>query len=403
MMRNLFVALFSFVAGVAPAVAAAQTAYVLTNTIPQRLSPSNSINSALFNGDALFVGASSSSRPGIPGTIRKFDAAGDQLLQTINDPQTRGFHSLTFGHTIAVDGNLVATTDYLDAPNLVHLLDATTGQLRHTLQSPIANHPGFGGEIALSGNTLVVGAYGIQVGASGPTYPATVFVFNATTGALLHTISPTASTPVSSWGEIIEISGDTIAIGSPRSDASKVYLYDAVTGSQVDVVPHPTGGNFDSLEFKDGKLLFSRIRGDAHLVDAKSHLLLQTFESPAKYDPEVSGAYFKFAGDDILIGSFGSLFEGTTVVPEARVFDAVTGAPKPKFTSADPADRFFEMSASDSGDRIAIVRGIVATLQTEVQIYTRIPEPGSALLAGIAAAAAVYRRRAEPTRLMLAT
>ena len=103
--------------------------------------------------------------------------------------------------------------------------DAVTGSFaqQHKLTPSLSERIYFGEGVAIYNDTVVVGA---------PRYSSNdgmVFVFNATTGEELGTI--TASTSGSAFGTVVAIEGDKIVVGAPRatvdstSGAGIVYVY----------------------------------------------------------------------------------------------------------------------------------------------------------------------------------
>ncbi|TBR08386.1 MAG: hypothetical protein EPO62_06790, partial [Candidatus Nitrosotenuis sp.] len=98
-----------------------------------------------------------------------------------------------------------------------YLFDATTGALLRTFNNPApASGDQFGHGISISGNSILIGAYQDDAGA---TDAGSAYLFDATTGALLHTLNN--PTPVSndSFGNSVSISGNSIIIGAYQDDA----------------------------------------------------------------------------------------------------------------------------------------------------------------------------------------
>ena len=133
-----------------------------------------------------------------------------------------------------------------------YVFDVTTGSLLHTLNNPtpeVGDGLGdeFGGSMAISGNTIVVGAFGDDTGA---TDAGSAYVFDATTGALLHTLNnPTPEIGdgfgSSFNGNNVAISGNTIVVGAWKddagaTDAGSAYVFDATSGVLLDTLNNPT-------------------------------------------------------------------------------------------------------------------------------------------------------------------
>ena len=90
----------------------------------------------------------------------------------------------------------------------------------------------FGLSVAIDGNRVVVGAYG--EGDSGGTYSGKAYIFDATTGSLLHTLhNPNAygTSANDQFGTSMAISGNRVVVGayaedeSGGTDSGKAYFY----------------------------------------------------------------------------------------------------------------------------------------------------------------------------------
>ena len=380
-MKSTFIVLFTAVASLfvlAAASSQCRATYVLTETINQP-DPTqfNALRGVLLTDDYLLISARAFSTPGKLGRMLLYDAAGEQLLHTFQDPLYYGFQALDFASSASVDGRHLAAASRSDLPALVHVFDTSSGELRRTITSPIAAHPGFGsGGAQVVGDYIVVGTEAFRVGATGPSYPASIDIFDANTGDLLRTLIRPSD--AFGWGGQISVSGNTIAVGSDRPDDGKVFFYDVRTGSQLGTLQNSLVSNFSSMKFQDDKVLLGQTRGSAFLLDTSGNIL-QTFPSPG-VDPQVSGAYFEFCGPNILVGSFGSLAAGTTVAPEARLYDSVSGQLLQTFGDFAPGDRIFSMDSNRSGSEIAILRATYPSFGVQVLVYS-VPEPSTQLLA----------------------
>ena len=109
-----------------------------------------------------------------------------------------------------------------------YVFDAVTGGLLHTLNNPTpAMDDGFGGySVAISGNTIVVGAWRDDTGA---TDAGSAFVFDATSGDLLDTLNNPTPRDYDIFGSV-SISGNTIVVGAqtttraPRTRAVRICV-----------------------------------------------------------------------------------------------------------------------------------------------------------------------------------
>jgi hypothetical protein len=160
------------------------------------------------------------------------------------------------------------------------------------------------------------------------------YLFDASTSALLQTFDdPTpapAGTQGDQFGSSVAIYGNNILIGAPRDD---------------------TGGP---------------LVGQAHLFDATTGALLQTFDDPtpspvgipaAQQGADFFGAAVAMDGNYVLIGAWGDDTNGLNV-GQAHLFDAVTGALLHTFDDPTPTDfdngDLFGFSVAISGNNILI-------------------------------------------------
>ena len=150
------------------------------------------------------------------------------LLHTLNNPTPEHFDA--FSAAVAISGNTIVVGAYGDyrgatwGVGSAYVFDATSGALLRTLNNPTpAGFEYFGCSVAISGNTIVVGAWGAE----------RAYVFDATTGALLHTLN--SPTPAGSFGFSVAISGNMVVVGSPFDEVDptavgRTYVFDATTG-----------------------------------------------------------------------------------------------------------------------------------------------------------------------------
>src|SRR5436309_1731646 len=191
--------------------------------------------------------------------------AGGQLLVGARFDDTAADNAGAAAGGIVVVG---APFDDTTKPNAgsAYVFDAATGALRHTLQAP---HPRegdlFGSAVAASDTTIVVGApFDDTVAANA----GAVHLFDAATGALLHTLLNPASDVDSRFGSAVAIAGGTVLVGAP----------------------------FDDTDAADA--------GIAYLFDVASGTLLTTFENPTPSPGDQFGASLAMAGNVVAIGSW---------------------------------------------------------------------------------------------------
>ncbi len=179
-----------------------------------------------------------------------FDATTGNLLRTLANPTPAEGHY--FGTSVAISGNTVVVGAYADdtsanAFGAAYVFDATTGNLLAALDSPLSAASGnSGNSVAVSGNTVVVGTPYNDTHDSGAAY-----FFDATTGNLLHALANPAPAALDNFGNSVAVSGNTVVVGAYQddtgaTDAGAVYLFDATTGSLLHKLtePTPAPGNY---------------------------------------------------------------------------------------------------------------------------------------------------------------
>ena len=134
-----------------------------------------------------------------------------------------------FGVSVAIDGNYAIVGAYAEddaggsASGKAYIFNVTTGTLVHTLDNPnpysTSAADNFGYSVAISGNYAIVGAYFEDD--SGGLSSGKAYIFNVTTGALVHTLNnPNAySTSTSdNFGWTVAISGNYAIVGAYNED-----------------------------------------------------------------------------------------------------------------------------------------------------------------------------------------
>ena len=211
-----------------------------------------------------------------------FNTTTGGLVHTLVNPNNRAVGSKEddqFGYSVDISsGNSYAIvgarhTEYDDDSTIkeesgaAYIYNASTGALLHTLENP--NDYGdwtsdnFGRGVAINETYAVVGATGEDSATANGV--GRVYVYNASTGALLHTISPPDLTDDRSFGHNVAINDNNqIVIGAPRSgginpsdptklDSGRAFLYSAVTGNLIYTFNHPATPPFDLAMNEFGK------------------------------------------------------------------------------------------------------------------------------------------------------
>ena len=195
--------------------------------------------SAAISGDTAVVGAHGDDDNDGSGSAYLFDATtGAQLFKLLPDD---GAAWDFFGWSVAISGDTAVVGAYHDDDNgpdsgSAYLFDATTGeQLFKLLPDDGAAFEWFGVSVAISGDTVVVGAYGDDDNGSGS---GSAYLFDATTGEQFFKLLPADGARDDQFGFSVAISGDTVVVGAPEdndnsSNSGSAYLFDATTGVQL--------------------------------------------------------------------------------------------------------------------------------------------------------------------------
>ena len=212
------------------------------------------------------------------GAVRIFDQATGDLWSTWSNPHpppTGDGSWDVFGARLTVDesrGEIIVGANSDDDPDgpgpspkvvnagSVFVLDASTGEILHTIWNPFPDIGDFFGvSVAAAGGKYVIGAADDDdPDGAGPlpevVNAGAVFVFDAETASLLHTLSNPFPGVGDFYGRSIAIVDDNIIVGahldddpdgagpiSPITDAGAVFVHDASTGERRLTIQSPGG------------------------------------------------------------------------------------------------------------------------------------------------------------------
>lgn len=284
-------------AGAAHVFNAMSGALITTLNNPDATSNDTFGKSVAISGNVAVVGAPGDDPGGATdaGTAHVFNATTGALITTLNSPDPAAFDN--FGSSVAIAGELVVVgaiagdSDGVMNSGIAYVFDATTGALVSTLSNPTpATLDLFGSSVAISGNVVVVGAP-----ADDPEFlenAGTSYVFNATTGGLISTLSDPAPVDEEKFGHSVGISGNLVVVGTPSDDpglgsnVGTCFVFNATTGALVATLNNPARivkilpylaekqnslnlqrlceGGFCGVEAVGGRLQDRRYRPDLH-------------------------------------------------------------------------------------------------------------------------------------------
>jgi len=175
------------------------------------------------------------------GRAYVFDAVTGSLIRTLSDPKLQSDEQ--FGTTVSLSGKLALVGT---AANHAYLFNVKTGALIHRFSSPNSQYRGlFGTEVTLSGSYAIIGAIGENV--SGQSFAGRTYIFNATTGVLLHTLVSPNSVKNGDFGEALSISGKILIVSAPDETAGGIigagsaYVFNLQTGELIRSLSSPNG------------------------------------------------------------------------------------------------------------------------------------------------------------------
>lgn len=237
----------------------------------------NTILGKTIGGKIVVVGADEETVDGyeVAGRAYTFNAKSGALVATFTSPnaQTGG----AFGSAVAIEGKVIfvgapcETVDgYIKAGN-AYSFDALTGALVNTYTSLNAQMNGiFGGEVAVGGGILLVGATGETV--DGYVYAGRAYAFDAATGSLINTLTSPNAQYAGAFGSAVAISGSTALVGANAEtsggymSAGNAYTFDVATGTPIGTytTPNPTTtGDFGKAAAIEGSVLLVGAYGES--------------------------------------------------------------------------------------------------------------------------------------------
>lgn len=194
-------------------------------------------SAAVLLGSLVILSGATGTAEARPVPVAGHSRAAETLLATLADPGATYFDQ--FGYSAAISGS----TAVVGAPGSTGYGETyifERGQSGWSTTPAVTLHnpdgvPYFGNSVAISGSTIVVGAYGISGDGQAPPGAAYIYV----KGHDGWPTSPTASLPdpgannKDGFGWSVAVSGGTVAVGVPREDGGigDTYLYSQSKGN----------------------------------------------------------------------------------------------------------------------------------------------------------------------------
>ena len=396
----------------------ATLAYTLDNPNAYDTSANDFFGCALeIDGDFAIVGAygeDDAADVGVYGSGKAyiFNATTGALVHTLDNPNPYGDTGYdSFGRSVAISGDYAivgaigedhsggGTNGAGDNAGKAYIFNVTSGLLVHTLNNPNPYTPTsqnggdrFGWVVAISGDYAIVSAHR-ESDQSGKAY-----IYNVTTGALVHTLdnpNPYSGTYQDEFGYSAAISGDYAIVGAYAEDdadgtsSGKAYIFNVTSGLLVHTLdnPNPFGTSTDdyfgrSVAISGDHAIVGAVReddpvqsaGKAYIYNVTSGLLVHTLDNPSAYSSPASdlfGDSVAISGDYAIVGAFGEGdADATWGSGKAYIFNVTTGLPvytldnpNPYGTSSD--DRFSWGMEGNRGVSISGGRAMVGARQED--------------------------------------
>jgi len=223
-----------------------------------------------------------------------------------------------------------------------------------TLSSPNAQFGGyFGTAVAVNGSTAVVGAP-YETLAMNP-YAGHAYVLNASTGALICTLTSPNPTADGNFGESVAITGTTVVVGAPYETATGLgsaghaYVFDAATCGLTSTLTSPnvqSGGEFGWSVAVSGTSVAVGAphetasgysdAGHAYVLKASTGATISTLTSSSPQTDGVFGDSVAISGSKVMVGAPEEMSSGYSEAGNSYLFAAATGALKLTLSSGTP-------------------------------------------------------------------
>ena len=292
------------------------------------------------------------------------------LVYTLNNPNTFGGASFDyFGRSVAISGSYAIVGAYGEDAvgsnsGRAYIYNVTTGTLVHTLTDPNPYGTGaidnFGYSVDISGSYAIVGAYGEDASASLYQQAGKAYIYNVTTGTLVHTLDNPNAYGIGRddyFGLAVAISGSYAIVGAPyeddtgtlvaanTNDSGKAFIYNVTTGALVYTLnnPNPYGTTTNDLFGYSVAISGSYAivgayleddaggtsSGNASIYNVTTGALVYTLNNPNTYGTSVSdrfGVSVAISESYAIVGAWGEGDAGGTSSGVAYVYDLSTGS-----------------------------------------------------------------------------
>ncbi len=317
------------------------------------------VYSVATSGNYTIVGAKSEDDASDPSTGKAyiFNNSTGALVHTLDNPNAHGTgNSDEFGHSVAISGNYAAVgargessaASNTYASGKAYIFNVTTGELLQTLANPnpygTALEDQFGYKMAMSGDYVIIGAP--QEDAAGGTGSGKAYIFNVSTGALVHTLDNPNAAANSYFGWAVAISGNTAIVGAwgASSSSGKAYIFNVSTGALLHTLDNQNAyGTSDGDRFgfavaiSDNYAIVGAHQeddaggtgsGKAYIYNNSTGALVHTLDNPNPYGTsqyDSFGYSVAISGITGIVSAYAEGDAGGTRSGKAYIYNVTTG------------------------------------------------------------------------------
>ena len=291
------------------------------------------------------------------------DASSVSLLRTLDNPSAYDTSDGDrFGQSVAIDGNYVIVGAWFEddaggtSSGKAYIFDVTSGTLVQTLDNPNAFDTSqsdyFGYSVAISGNLAIVGAFG-EADAGG-SLSGKAYIFNVTTGALVHTLdNPNAysTSDGDRFGESVAIDGNYAIVSARYEDdadginSGKAYIFDVISGNLLHTLDNPNAfGTSESDRFGQSVAISGNYTivgawgedeaggvsssGKAYIFNVGTGSLVHTLDNPNAYgnsSGDLFGREVAISGNSAIVSAPEEQDASGSYSGKAYIFNVGTG------------------------------------------------------------------------------
>ena len=265
-----------------------------------------------------------------------FNVTTGALVHTLDNPNPVGSANTdNYAMSVSISDTYALVSAYREndedggsRSGKVYVYNISTGALVQTLDNPnpygSSSDDYFGRSVSICGNNIIVGAYGEDDGGA---LAGKAYIFNASTGALTHTLDNPNPAAVDEFGSSVSIATDFCVVGSMLSgtnNSGNAYIFNNSTGALTYTLENPNAyGTVNDDQFgscvsiSDEFIIIGAIgeddaagttSGKAYVFITSSGELLYTLDNPNTYGTSTDDYFansLSISGSHAVVGAFG--------------------------------------------------------------------------------------------------